>query len=139
MKHASIIASILLGLAFVTFGVNFFLPFIPMPSDDAPADAPHQLFMAAIFPTGYLAFVKVLEILGGLLVAVPKTRNIGLLVLGPIIVNILAFHVFLTKGAGLADPPIPVICLLAAFLLFTERKAWLGLVKETNSSQHVAP
>jgi hypothetical protein len=80
--------------------------------------------MAAMFPTGYLAFVKVLEILGGLLVALPKTRNIGLLVLGPIIVNIVAFHVFLTKGAGLTDPPI-----LSAFLLFTERKAWLGLVK----------
>jgi hypothetical protein len=28
--------------------------------------------MAAMFPTGYLAFVKVLEILGGLLVALPK-------------------------------------------------------------------
>jgi len=129
MKHVSTIASVLLGLAFVTFGANFFLHFIPMPDDPSPSDAPHKLFMAAMFPTGYLAFVKVLEILGGLLVAVPKTRNIGLLVLGPIIVNILAFHVFLTKGAGLTDPPILVISLLSAFLLFTERKAWLGLMK----------
>ncbi len=129
MKHLSTLASVLLGLAFITFGANFFLNFIPMPADPSPSDAPHKLFMAAMFPTGYLAFVKVLEILGGLLVALPKTRNIGLLVLGPIIVNILAFHVFLTKGAGLTEPPILVICGLAAFLLFTERKAWLGLVK----------
>lgn len=129
MKHAPTIASALLGLAFIVFGANFFLKFIPMPADPSPADAPHKLFMAAMFPTGYLAFVKVLEILGGLLVAIPKTRNIGLLVLGPIVVNILAFHVFLTKGAGLTDPPILVICALSAFLLFTERKAWLGLLK----------
>ncbi|MBL9130698.1 MAG: hypothetical protein JNG86_05835 [Verrucomicrobiaceae bacterium] len=129
MKHAPTIASVLLGLAFITFGANFFLNFIPMPADPSPADAPHKLFMAAMFPTGYLAFVKVLEILGGLLVALPKTRNIGLLVLGPIIVNILAFHVFLTKGAGLTDPPILVISILSTLLLFTERKAWLGLVK----------
>ncbi len=129
MKHASTLASLLLGLAFITFGANFFLHFIPMPADPSPADAPHKLFMAAMFPTGYLAFVKVLEILGGLLVALPKTRNIGLLVLGPIIVNIIAFHVFLTKGAGLTDPPILVIGTLSSFLLFTERKAWLGLVK----------
>jgi putative oxidoreductase len=129
MKHASTLASVLLGLAFITFGANFFLNFIPMPADPSPADAPHKLFMAAMFPTGYLAFVKVLEILGGLLVALPKTRNIGLLVLGPIIVNILAFHVFLTKGTGLTDPPILVIGILSVFLLFTERKAWLGLVK----------
>lgn len=129
MKHASTLASVLLGLAFITFGANFFLNFIPMPADPSPADAPHKLFMAAMFPTGYLAFVKVLEILGGLLVALPKTRNIGLLVLGPIIVNILAFHVFLTQGAGFTDPPILVISILSAFLLFIERKAWLGLVK----------
>ena len=117
MKHASTLASVLLGLAFITFGANFFLNFIPMPADPSPADAPHKLFMAAMFPTGYLAFVKVLEILGGLLVALPKTRNI------------VAFHVFLTKGAGLTDPPILVICGLSAFLLLSERKAWLGLVK----------
>jgi putative oxidoreductase len=129
MKHASTLASVLLGLAFITFGANFFLHFIPMPTDPSPADAPHKLFMAAMFPTGYLTFVKVLEILGGLLVALPKTRNLGLLVLGPIIVNILAFHVFLTKGAGLTDPPVLVISLLSAFLLVSERKAWLGLMK----------
>ena len=128
MKLAPTIAGGLLGLAFVVFGANFFLNFIPMPADPSPADAPHKLFMAALFPTGYLAFVKVLEILGGLLVAVPKTRNIGLLILGPIIVNILAFHIFLTKGAGLTDPPILVIGILSAFLLWAERKAWTSLV-----------
>jgi putative oxidoreductase len=129
MKLLSTLASVLLGLAFITFGANFFLNFIPMPADPSPADAPHKLFMAALFPTGYLTFVKVLEILGGVLVALPKTRNIGLLVLGPIIVNILAFHVFLTKGAGLTDPPVVAIALLSAFVLFCERKSWLGLIK----------
>ena len=129
MKIVSSLAAVLLGLAFITFGANFFFNFIPMPADPSPADAPHKLFMAALFPTGYLAFVKVLEILGGVLVALPKTRNLGLLVLGPIIVNIIAFHTFLTKGAGLTDPPLVIIGVLSAFILFTERKAWLGLVK----------
>lgn len=129
MKHAPTIAAGLLGLLFVIFGSNFFLHFIPMPADPSPADAPHKLFMAALFPTGYLAFVKVLEILGGILVAVPKTRNIGLLVLGPIIVNILSFHIFLTKGAGLFDPPVVLISALALFLLVSERKAFGALLK----------
>ncbi|MBL9145179.1 MAG: hypothetical protein JNM99_15975 [Verrucomicrobiaceae bacterium] len=129
MKLASHIAAALLGLAFIVFGLNFFFNFIPMPADPSPADAPHKLFMAAMFPTGYLKFVKILEVVGGVLVIIPQVRNLGLLVLGPIIVNILAFHVFLTKGAGLTDPPILVICSLSAFLLFTERKAWAGLIK----------
>jgi putative oxidoreductase len=129
MKQLPNIAGALLGLAFIVFGLNFFLQFIPMPADPSPDNAPHKLFMAATFPTGFLAFVKVLEILGGLLVALPKLRNIGLLILGPIVVNILAFHVFLTKGAGLTDPVLIVITLLSAFLLWSERKAFAGLIK----------
>ena len=84
--------------------------------------------MAALYPTGYLAFVKVLEFLGGLLVAVPKTRNIGLLFLGPVIVNILAFHIFLTKGGGLFDAPVVLVTALAAFLLWSGRRAFAGLL-----------
>lgn len=129
MKHAPNIAGALLGLLFLTFGLNFFFNFIPMPADPSPDSAPHKLFMAALFPTGYLTFVKVLEITGALLVAVPKTRNLGLLVLGPIIVNILAFHVFLTKGAGLFDAPIVLIVVLALFLLWSGRRAFAGLIK----------
>jgi putative oxidoreductase len=128
MKIASLIAGGLLGLLFLVFGLNFFLNFIPMPNDPSPADAPHKLFMAALAPTGYLAFVKVMEILGGVLVAFPKTRNFGLLVLGPIILNILAFHAFLLKGAGLFDPMILLICALAAFLLWSGRKSFAGLL-----------
>lgn len=128
MKTASNIGGALLGLLFLTFGLNFFLQFLPMPADPSPPDAPHKLFMAALFPTGYLAFVKVLEIIGGVLVAVPKTRNFGLLILGPIVVNILAFHIFLTKGAGLAGPPA-LVGLLALFVLITEWKSFANLLK----------
>ena len=128
MKHLPTIAGALLGLAFVVFGSNFFLNFIPLPNDPSPADAPHKLFMGALFPTGYLAFVKVLEILGGVLVAVPRTRNLGLLILGPIIVNILCFHVFLMKGATLVDPVNIAIVVLALFLLWAERKVFAGLL-----------
>ncbi len=46
----------------------------------------------------------------------------------PLIVNILAFHIFLTQGAGLLDPPLILICLLAAFLLWSGRKKFAGLL-----------
>ncbi|MEK6230578.1 MAG: hypothetical protein N2A42_01880 [Luteolibacter sp.] len=84
--------------------------------------------MAALYPTGYLAFVKCLEIAGGILVVIPKTRNLGLLLLGPIVVNILAFHVFLTGGAGLADPVVILITVLAGYLLWSGRKSFYGLL-----------
>ena len=61
--------------------------------------------MAALDPSGWLKMVKVLEVVGGLLVAIPRTRAAGLLVLGPILVNILAYWIFLVKGAGLSRLP----------------------------------
>ncbi len=127
MKYAPQIAASLLGLLFVVFGLNFFLKFIPMPAGP-PEGSPPAMFMAALYPTGYLAFVKIFEILGGVLVAIPKTRNIGLLVLGPIVINILAFQVFLAKGAGLLDPPVILITVLPLFLLWAGRKKFLGLL-----------
>lgn len=84
--------------------------------------------MGAFVPTGYLTFVKVLEVLGGVLVAVPRTRNFGLLVLGPIVINILAFHFFINKGEGLFDPPLLIIVALTGYLLWAGRKAFLGLM-----------
>jgi hypothetical protein len=72
--------------------------------------------------------VKVLELLGGVLVAIPKTRNWGLLVLGPILVNILAFHIFLLKGAMLADPMLIAICVLTLYPLWVGRRQFAGLL-----------
>lgn len=126
MKYATAIAGALLGLLFIMSGVVVLFGLAPTP--EIPKDSPPGQFMAAFGPTGYLTFVKVLEVVGGLLVLVPRTRNLGLLVLGPIIINILAFHTFVTAGAGLMNPMIIGICLLALFLLWAERRAFAGLI-----------
>ncbi len=59
--------------------------------------------------------------------ALPKTRAIGLLILGPIIVNILAFHWYLLGGAGLLGVPL-VLAVLAIFLLCSKRAAFWALI-----------
>ena len=41
--------------------------------------------------------------------------------------NILAFHVFITKGDGLLNPMIILIVLLALYLLWAGRKNFAGL------------
>lgn len=128
MKHIPNIAAGLLGLAFIIFGLNHFFQFLEMPAP--PEGSPPYLFFGAIGTTGYLSFIKVCELLGGVLVAVPKTRNIGLLVLGPVIVNILAFHVFLTNGGGLFDPPVIAVSVLSAYLLWVGRKKFCGLLND---------
>ena len=120
MKKTALIAGGFLGLVFVVFGLNFFLRFIPIPQP--PEGSPPAMFMGAMYITGYLAFIKVLEIIGGLLIAIPRTRTIGLLILGPIIVNIFAFHIFLTKGVGLFDPVVLLVGFISLFLIWAEKE-----------------
>lgn len=126
MKYLPIVAGALLGLLFAASGAVVLLKLAPMPP--LPEGSPAAHFMAAFAPTGYLTFVKVLEVLGGVLVAVPKTRSLGLLVLGPIVLNILAYHAFVMKGEGLLSVPILLVAALPLYLLWVERKRFAGLI-----------
>lgn len=126
MKHLPTVAGILLGLLFIMSSVVVLFKLVQMPPP--PEGSPSAMFFAAFGPTGYMTFVKLFELAGGILVAIPRTRNFGLLILGPIIVNILAFHVFITKWQGIGDPMLIVIVLLAVYLLWAGRKGFAGLL-----------
>jgi len=126
MKIASILVGVLLGLIFVASGVVVVFKLVPMPPP--PEGTPVGHFMAAFTTTGYLGLVKGLEILGGILVAIPRTRRAGLLVLGPILVNIVAFHLFIMGGQGLFSPMLLAICAMALFLVWVERAAFAAFL-----------
>jgi putative oxidoreductase len=128
MKYLPIIAGIILGGLFIMASVMVLFNLVPPDKMPPPATPEAEMFMNAFGPTGYLTFVKVLELLGGILILIPKTRNYGLLVLGPIIINILAFHAFVTKGKELFSPMLIVIVLLALYLFWVERKKFAGLL-----------
>jgi len=127
MKHLPTVAGILLGLLFAASGLVVLFKLAPVPP--LPEGTPAAHFMAAFAPTGYLTFVKALEVLGGVLVAIPRTRKLGLLTLGPIIVNILAYHAFVMQGEGLLSPLLLILVALSLYLLWVERKAFGGLVR----------
>jgi uncharacterized membrane protein YphA (DoxX/SURF4 family) len=127
MKYAPIVAGVIVGLLFVMSAVMVLFNLVAMP--ELPKDTAIGHFMEAFGPTGYMTFVKVVELLGGILIAIPRTRNLGLLLLGPVIVNIIAFHTFVNGGKTLLDPMLILICLLTAYLLWVERHSWKALVR----------
>jgi uncharacterized membrane protein YphA (DoxX/SURF4 family) len=97
MKIAVLIARILLGLIFVIFGANGFLHFIP---STPPPGAAGQ-FAGLLFTTHYYIVVFALQFIGGVLLLVGRYIPLGLVILAPIIVNILLFHIHMNpSGIG---------------------------------------
>jgi putative oxidoreductase len=123
MKVATIIARILLGLTFVVFGSNIFLHFIPMPP--LPATSAGD-FSRALMQSHYIYVVGLLQVIGGLLLLIGRYVPLGLTLLGPVIVNILLFHLFL-EPSGL--PMAIIVAALALFLLWRYRASFAGLVQ----------
>ncbi len=97
MRILALISRLLLGLIFFVFGLNGFLQFLsmgPMPTGLA------GQFMGALFQSHYLWVVAALQVIGGLLLLINRYVPLGLVLLGPVIVNILLYH-FLLNSAGI--------------------------------------
>ena len=122
MKILTILARSLLGLLFVVFGLNAFLHFIPM----TPPQGMAGDFVKALSASHYFYSVAVLQIVGGALCLLGRFVPLGLTLLGPVIVNILLFHIFL-EPSGL--PLALVVSALELFLLWAYRSAFVGLLK----------
>ena len=116
------IFSILLGLLFVVFGLNGFFHFMPVPPMEGDAAA----FMGALAATGYMfPLIKGTEVIGGALLLSGRGVPLGLLLLAPVIVNILAFHLLMTPGEAAVSL---VITAIAIALGWIHRSAWRGLL-----------
>jgi uncharacterized membrane protein YphA (DoxX/SURF4 family) len=93
-------ARTILGLIYFVFGLNFFLQFLSTPP---PAGGAAESFTTGLFVTGYFfPMLKGLEVILGLALLLGIFVPLALVVLMPISINILLFHVFLTDNAVLS-------------------------------------
>ena len=126
-KYPPIIAGVLLGLLFVMSAIMVLFNLVKAPPP--PEGSPAAMFFGAFAPTGYLTFVKIFELVGGLFVMIPRLRNFGLLLLGPVVVNIVAFHMLL--GGGIKDflnPMLLITIVLSLYLFWVGRKSFASLL-----------
>jgi len=121
MKIVVIIARILLGLIFVVFGLNGFLNFIPQPPMP-PGDV--VTFLTVTGKTHYVVPVFALQVIGGALLLIGRFVPLGLTLLGPILVNILIFHIVMAP-AGL--PPGAVATVLWLVLFYAYRQYFASI------------
>ena len=114
-------ARIALGLVFLVFGLDGFLHFTPQP-DPSSIPAAALAFGMAMMKTGYLfQLVKGTEVVVGVLLLANRFVALGLTLIAPVIVNIVAFHAFL-EPSGL---PLALSLLgLELYLAFQYRSVY---------------
>src|SRR5690606_12901833 len=80
---------IVFGLMMVNAGLNKFINYMPMPEM---SEEMMRIMGAYITLKWILPLVAVVEIIGGLLIAIPKTRALGALMIFPVMVGICIHH-----------------------------------------------
>ncbi len=121
MAKTILVVRILLGIVFTFFGLNNILHFIPQP---AMPDTDAARFGILLVNHGYMSFVGVLMVIAGVLLLVGRFVPIALVILGPILVNILLFHLLFHQpgiAVGLAAT------VLELFLIWAYRLSFRGL------------
>jgi len=121
MKYAVLTARILLGAAFIVFGLEYFLHFMNLPMPELTENA--KKFGEAMHATKYMTVVKALEVTGGVLVLTGLFLPLGLVILTPVIVNIVLWDMLLMGAPGLGL----VFLALAIFLIFAYRANFYSL------------
>ena len=129
MKIVVLIARLLLGLVFVVFGLNGFLNFLsmgPMPTGLA------GQFIGTLVLSHYFWVVAGLQVVGGLLLLVNRFVPLALVLLGPVIVNILLYHLFLNP-TGIA--PAVLVTILWFVVFYGQRQYFSGIFVQRSSTE----
>ncbi|HWW02108.1 MAG TPA: DoxX family membrane protein [Candidatus Acidoferrum sp.] len=123
-RHLPAVARILLGLVFFVFGLNGFLHFIPEPK--TPMSEGAMAFAGGLMKTGYMfPLIMGTQLLVGVLLLLNRFVPLALALIAPVIVNIIAFHIFL-QPAGIA--PGAVALVLELYLAWAYRKSFCPML-----------
>ena len=123
-KKILFVVSLLFGLLFINSGLNKFFNYMPMPKD-----LPEGLLklMAAFMEIKWLLpLIATAEIIGGILVIIPKYRALGAIIIFPVMVGILLTHI-VNAPSGL----ILAVVLFAInlWLIIENREKYMQMIK----------
>jgi uncharacterized membrane protein YphA (DoxX/SURF4 family) len=116
---------LLAGLMFINAGLNKFFNYMPMPKDMP--DKMVKVGMAFAEIGWLMPLVGTFEVIGGLLLIIPRTRALGAIVLVPILTGILLANI------SMAPWGLPIVFALIAVLLWViieNRARYLPMIQK---------
>ena len=118
------VVSLLFGLMFINAGLNKFFNYMPMPKD-----MPEGLMklMGALMETKWLfPLIGVAEIVGGILVIIPKYRALGAIIIFPVMVGILLTNIInAPSGLILAI----VLFVINSWIIIENREKYMPMIR----------
>lgn len=119
----------LLGIIFIVFSLQFFAMIFThaaMP----PMSGLAEQYMGVLFQSGYVWVVKVLELVLGILILVPRTRRIALVLIAPICVNIFLSEVLIIQPPIIQMTPALLVVIFNAIGLYQYRESYMPMVRK---------
>jgi uncharacterized membrane protein YphA (DoxX/SURF4 family) len=123
MNKVLLVAIWLFAFIFIIFGMNKFYTFMKPPP---PTDTGAQLLMVGMFNSYLKTLVGIVEVFSSCLLLFRRTRFFGFLIIIPIILNIILYH--LTTN-DFSNPIILIIGILFGGLCYSQKDAVKELFK----------
>ena len=124
MKIFKFVVCLLAGLMFINSGLNKLFHYIPTPELSAQLTKINEAFGTIEW---LMPLVAVVEIVGGLLFIIPKTRALGAIMLFPILVGIMLQHLYYAPE-GL--PMAGIFFLIILWIIIDNRNKYLPLIEK---------
>lgn len=124
MKVTKTILFSLFGLLLINGGLDKFLHYMPIP-DGLPEELIRDNNAFAEI-SWLMPLVGFAELLGGLLILIPRTRALGALIVFPVMIGVLFTHMTVARD-GL--PIALVIWLVLLWLIYDNRQKYLSLIR----------
>jgi len=123
------IVRLLLGLVFFVFGLNAFLNFLKGP---IPGGLAGQ-FLQALFQSHCGLAIGAVRVVGGAPLLINRYVPLALTILGPVIVNILLYHLLLNHE-GIGGPLIVALIWFVLFFHYGQHFSGIFTAKASSAS-----
>jgi uncharacterized membrane protein YphA (DoxX/SURF4 family) len=118
------VVCLLFGLMFINAGLNKFFNYMPVP-DDIPESM--KRVMGAFMEIKWLMpLIGFAEVLGGVLIIIPKVRALGAIIIFPVMIGIVLTHLIL-EPSGL--PIALILFAINLWVIFDNREKYMPMVR----------